>query len=147
MARLARETPWACKLSGLLTECGPAPRPDAARRWARHVLDHFGPTRVVWGSDWPVLQLASDYTPWWQETQALLANQQPGMVRPPTGEGGGEGIDLCLVADQHVAAQMRAATSSTLPAASMARHRSGSAAGSQAKKALMRAWNGLPIAS
>ena len=32
MARLARETPWACKLSGLLTECGPAPRPDAARR-------------------------------------------------------------------------------------------------------------------
>lgn len=77
MARLARETPWACKLSGLLTECGPAPRPDAARRWARHVLDHFGPTRVVWGSDWPVLQLASDYTPWWQETQALLAHLSP----------------------------------------------------------------------
>jgi L-fuconolactonase len=41
------------------------------------VLDHFGPARVVWGSDWPVLQLASGYTPWWQETQALLAHLSP----------------------------------------------------------------------
>jgi L-fuconolactonase len=77
MATLARETPWCCKLSGLLTECGPAPRPDAAQRWARHLLTHFGPERLVWGSDWPVLQLASDYGPWWQATQDLLAGLPP----------------------------------------------------------------------
>lgn len=72
LAQLARETPFACKLSGLLTECGPAPAPDAARRWARHALDAFGPQRLLWGSDWPVLELAASYTGWWQETQTLL---------------------------------------------------------------------------
>lgn len=73
MAQLARETPYACKLSGLLTECGPNPAPHAARRWAQHVIDVFGPERVIWGSDWPVLELASTYASWWQETQTLLS--------------------------------------------------------------------------
>ncbi len=72
MAALARETAVCCKLSGLLTEAGPAPRPEAARRWARHLLDSFGAERVIWGSDWPVLELAHNYTTWWAEVQALL---------------------------------------------------------------------------
>ena len=72
LARLAEQTTAACKLSGLLTEAGPAPRADAARRWARHVLACFGPQRVLWGSDWPVLELAATYGDWWDETQALL---------------------------------------------------------------------------
>jgi L-fuconolactonase len=37
------------------------------------VLACFGAQRVLWGSDWPVLELAADYGTWWQETQALLA--------------------------------------------------------------------------
>jgi len=73
MARLASKTQMVCKLSGLLTECGPKSAPDAARRWALHVLRVFGPQRVMWGSDWPVLELASSYALWWQEVQALLA--------------------------------------------------------------------------
>jgi L-fuconolactonase len=72
MAALARETAVCCKLSGLLTEAGPAPRPEAARRWARHLLDSFGAERVIWGSDWPVLELAHTYATWWAEVQALL---------------------------------------------------------------------------
>ena len=46
LARIAAETSAVCKLSGLLTEAGAAPAPDAARCWARHVLDSFGPQRV-----------------------------------------------------------------------------------------------------
>ncbi|HEY3047469.1 MAG TPA: amidohydrolase family protein [Polaromonas sp.] len=73
MARLAAETGAMCKLSGLLTEAGPAPAPGAVRRWAEHVLACFGAARVVWGSDWPVLELAGSYALWWGETQQLLA--------------------------------------------------------------------------
>lgn len=73
LARIATQTNADCKLSGLLTEAGPAPRPDAARRWAQHVLVCFGTRRVLWGSDWPVLELASDYASWWHEVQTLLA--------------------------------------------------------------------------
>ena len=72
MAALARETQVFCKLSGLLTEAGPAPRPEAARRWARHLLDSFGAERLIWGSDWPVLELAGSYATWWAEVQAML---------------------------------------------------------------------------
>jgi L-fuconolactonase len=73
LARVAAETSADCKLSGLLTEAGPAPAPDAARRWAGHVLACFGTRRVLWGSDWPVLELASDYASWWHEVNTLLA--------------------------------------------------------------------------
>lgn len=73
MARLAAETGAMCKLSGLLTEAGAAPAPGAVRRWAAHVLASFGASRVVWGSDWPVLELAGSYALWWRETQQLLA--------------------------------------------------------------------------
>lgn len=73
IARLASQTTAMCKLSGLMTEAGPAPAPGAVRRWAEHVLACFGPSRVVWGSDWPVLELAGSYGQWWHETQQLLA--------------------------------------------------------------------------
>jgi L-fuconolactonase len=62
-----------CKLSGLMTEAGPRPQPGAVRRWGEHVLQSFGADRVVWGSDWPVLELAGSYTQWWGEAQRLLA--------------------------------------------------------------------------
>jgi L-fuconolactonase len=77
LARVAAQPNTVCKLSGLLTEAGPAPRADAARRWARHVLATFGPERVLWGSDWPVLELAAGYPDWWQETKVLLDPLSP----------------------------------------------------------------------
>ena len=73
MEHLARQTQAACKLSGLLTEAGPAPAAGAAHRWGAHLLATFGPDRVLWGSDWPVLELAAPYARWWADTQALLA--------------------------------------------------------------------------
>lgn len=77
LSRAAMQTNAMCKLSGLLTEAGPSPAPDAARRWAQHVLACFGTRRVLWGSDWPVLELAGDYAGWFGEVQALLAPLPP----------------------------------------------------------------------
>jgi L-fuconolactonase len=73
MQRIAAETGAVCKLSGLLTEAQPQPAPDAARRWAEHLLQTFGAQRLLWGSDWPVLELAARYADWWHEVQTLLA--------------------------------------------------------------------------
>lgn len=96
MAELARDTAWFCKLSGLLTECGPAPQADAARRWARHVLNEFGAERVLWGSDWPVLELAADYTSWWQETRHLLAHLPPAQQHAVLGGNARRAYQLTL---------------------------------------------------
>lgn len=72
LRRVACETGAVCKLSGLLTEAGPQPARGAAARWGEHLLDSFGAERVLWGSDWPVLELAASYRDWWGDVQALL---------------------------------------------------------------------------
>ncbi|WP_431038562.1 amidohydrolase family protein [Streptomyces sp. P6-2-1] len=90
LARGARE-PWAthlaelaalphvsCKLSGLLTEAGPArAHPEALRPWSAHVLDTFGPERVLLGSDWPVCTLVAPYTRTLLTTRHLLDGLTP----------------------------------------------------------------------
>lgn len=77
IARIAGETDAMCKLSGLFTEAAMPLRAGAVRAWADHVLACFGPQRVVWGSDWPVLELAATYRAWWDETQWLLQRLAP----------------------------------------------------------------------
>jgi predicted TIM-barrel fold metal-dependent hydrolase len=50
-----------CKLSGLVTEAAPGAPGTAFRPVADAILSAFGPDRVMFGSDWPVCLLASDY--------------------------------------------------------------------------------------
>ena len=50
-----------CKVSGLLTEAGPAPTAAAIRPAVQFALDTFGAARLMWGSDWPVCLLAAGY--------------------------------------------------------------------------------------
>jgi L-fuconolactonase len=50
-----------CKLSGLVTEAPPGAGPEAFAEVAGVVLEAFGADRVMFGSDWPVCMLASDY--------------------------------------------------------------------------------------
>jgi L-fuconolactonase len=73
MTRLAALPQVHCKLSGLVTEAGAGW--DLAR--LRPVVDHliavFGPGRLIWGSDWPVLKLASEYGEWIAASEGLLA--------------------------------------------------------------------------
>ncbi|RME63007.1 MAG: amidohydrolase, partial [Caldilineae bacterium] len=49
-----------CKLSGMVTEADHARwTPDDLKPYMEHVLDCFGPERTVFGSDWPVVNLAA----------------------------------------------------------------------------------------
>lgn len=73
MRRIARETQALCKLSGLVTEAGKGWRADDLRRYVDHLLECFGPDRLMWGSDWPVVELAGGYASWRQTTHDLLA--------------------------------------------------------------------------
>lgn len=72
MARFAAETPVHCKLSGLATEAGPGWDARRLQPWVEHLLRHFGPARLMWGSDWPVLNLAGGYPQWHAVCDTLL---------------------------------------------------------------------------
>jgi L-fuconolactonase len=72
---IARETPVLCKLSGLATEAAPGWTVETLRPYAEHVLSVFGPDRVMWGSDWPVLELAGSYDAWRQAAEAIVGDR------------------------------------------------------------------------
>ncbi|MEP6679548.1 MAG: amidohydrolase family protein [Betaproteobacteria bacterium] len=62
-----------CKLSGLATEAAASWTPDDLRPCVDHLLDCFGPKRLMWGSDWPVVELRGGYARWRAATHALFA--------------------------------------------------------------------------
>ena len=80
IAHVAAETAAFCKLSGLVTEAAPGWTVDDLRRHVDHLLEHFGPARLLWGSDWPVVCLAGGYVHWREATEGLLAGL-PGAER------------------------------------------------------------------
>lgn len=53
-----------CKLSGLWTEAATGAPAAVVLPYMRHLVVCFGPQRLLWGSDWPVLELAGDYQSW-----------------------------------------------------------------------------------
>lgn len=67
-----------CKLSGLLTEAGEHWRADDLQPYVEQLLATFGPRRLLWGSDWPVVNLAADYSRWLNlaDTLAGLAGDE-----------------------------------------------------------------------
>lgn len=72
IAALAAEPGVHCKLSGLLTEAGDTPAATTVAPYAAHLLETFGPERLMWGSDWPVLNLAGDYASWRRMCEAWV---------------------------------------------------------------------------
>ncbi|EQB12830.1 amidohydrolase family protein [Sphingobium lactosutens] len=62
IADIARYPNIWCKISGLVTEADHQ-RWDSSdfERYLDHVMAHFGPDRLIWGSDWPVCLLAASY--------------------------------------------------------------------------------------
>lgn len=63
-----------CKFSGLLTEAEPfASRAEDLLPFAEHVVRSFGRDRLMYGSDWPVLTLAGDYSGWYEFTRRLTS--------------------------------------------------------------------------
>lgn len=73
MATLASETNAWCKLSGLVTEAASDWTVENLRPYVDHLLSTFGPSRLIWGSDWPVCTLVSSYERWLETTHTLLS--------------------------------------------------------------------------
>jgi L-fuconolactonase len=65
IASLSRRPNVYCKLSGMVTEAEWSTWTDAELQpYFETVLAAFGPSRLMFGSDWPVLTLASSYERW-----------------------------------------------------------------------------------
>jgi L-fuconolactonase len=63
-----------CKLSGLFTEARPEQRTyEALLPYLDHVLACFGPSRLMYGSDWPVVALAGGAAAWHDLTRRFTA--------------------------------------------------------------------------
>jgi L-fuconolactonase len=63
-----------CKVSGLMTEAGTAALEfDRFEPVVAHLLATFGPQRLLFGSDWPVVKLAAAYATWLGMAKKLLA--------------------------------------------------------------------------
>jgi L-fuconolactonase len=63
-----------CKLSGLVTEAAPQCDEKILKPYVEHLLKHFGAQRLMWGSDWPVLNLNGDYIGWHDAARTLCAH-------------------------------------------------------------------------
>lgn len=70
---LARRPNLNIKLSGITAYTGGQWTLDTFRPWVSHILDQFGPDRIVWGSDSPVCTLHSNLAEWVAASHALLS--------------------------------------------------------------------------
>lgn len=75
MAVIAQWPQVVCKLSGIAAYCAPGTASVAVLKpYVDHVLQVFGPTRMIWGSDWPVVNLGMPLPDWITATRSLIAN-------------------------------------------------------------------------
>lgn len=66
IAELARRPNICCKVSGMVTEADPkAWTAQHLRPYLDAVVEAFGPTRLMAGSDWPVCLAGVSYKAWW----------------------------------------------------------------------------------
>lgn len=73
LMKLAAYPHLALKLSGITANA----RPDQQRLetlsiYVETALEHFGPERIIWGSDWPVCNMGMGLPRWIETTRALL---------------------------------------------------------------------------
>ncbi len=75
---LARHERVSCKFSGVVTEVpGWRWTPELLRPYFDVVLEAFGPKRLMFGSDWPVCLVASDYLRWHGFVETCVAGLSP----------------------------------------------------------------------
>ena len=74
IGRIAERKNVACKVSGIVASAAPGPwTADDLAPIVNHVLDQFGPDRVVFGGDWPVCTLAATYRQWVEALRNIVA--------------------------------------------------------------------------
>lgn len=72
---LAKSQHIVCKFSGLITEADHQHWTiDQLRPYVDHLLETFGPSRLLFGGDWPVAKLASGYVRWRDTAHELVAS-------------------------------------------------------------------------
>jgi L-fuconolactonase len=78
LCELARRQNVYCKLSGMVTEADwNAWADESLSPYIDVVLRVFGPKRLMFGSDWPVVTLASSYKRWWETVRIAIAQLSP----------------------------------------------------------------------
>lgn len=61
-----------CKMSGVIKTCkGSASKVEQLKPLVHHIIDAFGPDRVIWASDWPVCEFTSTLKEWVETAHAL----------------------------------------------------------------------------
>ena len=74
ITEVARRPNVTCKLSGMVTEADlDGWTEDNLRPYVETVLDAFGPSRLLFGSDWPVCTVAASYGRWADVVRAFIA--------------------------------------------------------------------------
>jgi len=89
---LSRRPHVRCKLSGMVTEAHfKTWKPGDLQPYVDTVLEAFGPARLMFGSDWPVCTVASEYARWvetvWRSLGTLSASEQQAIM-------GGTAVDF-----------------------------------------------------
>lgn len=74
MSAIATHPNAVCKMSGMATEAMADWKAADLKPYVDHLLQVFGPARLLWGSDWPVLNLAGSYDRWMDATSKLLSH-------------------------------------------------------------------------
>lgn len=78
LRELARRPNVYCKISGLVTEADYQHwSPSQLAPYVEHVLDVFGPKRLMLGSDWPVCLVACGYAKWIGLVKQWIAKLAP----------------------------------------------------------------------
>ncbi len=78
MEELAKRGNVYCKISGMATEADwKAWTPETLRPYFDVVLHAFGPSRLMFGSDWPVLVVAGGYKNWVDTFRSFIAELSP----------------------------------------------------------------------
>jgi predicted TIM-barrel fold metal-dependent hydrolase len=73
---ISRRKNVVCKVSGIVASAAPGPwTADDLAPIVNHVLDTFGPDRVMFGGDWPVCTLAATFRQWVEALKAIVASR------------------------------------------------------------------------
>jgi L-fuconolactonase len=76
IGRLARCKNLVCKVSGIVAGARPNKwTADDLAPFVNHVLDSFGPDRVMFGGDWPVCTLRATYRQWVEALRSIVRNR------------------------------------------------------------------------
>jgi len=74
LRELARRPHVSCKLSGMVTEVrDPGWSPGLLQPYLDVALEAFGPSRLMFGTDWPVCRLKCEYAEWVEAVRAFVA--------------------------------------------------------------------------